>query len=233
VRQAAQKERKPWLALTRRLMARWSCSKTLLRYGTGVHRAPEYQRLLDDNAKNPQFQLERELVEQAKARLEVSLLGKQSSDQVRQALVELTRLRRNAKQALYIELIERGYKPYWTQSQQEYFSRYAKLLTLRYDFFLSFTTRYPPPPGENPVNFKYKKFIISCLNSRYYQSTDRDKKNLVAESVFRLLAGTTRVGFLFTHVQDDNALTEKKLREALENSIFFVQLVQNIGLFII
>ena len=35
VRQAPQKERKCWLARTRRLMARWSCSKTLLRYCTG------------------------------------------------------------------------------------------------------------------------------------------------------------------------------------------------------
>src|SRR5580693_2878835 len=38
------KERKPWLALIRRLMARWSCSKTLLRYGTGRCWQPEHTR---------------------------------------------------------------------------------------------------------------------------------------------------------------------------------------------
>jgi hypothetical protein len=36
-----KKKRKPWLALTRRLMARWSCSKTLLRYGAGRCWQPE------------------------------------------------------------------------------------------------------------------------------------------------------------------------------------------------
>jgi Exopolysaccharide synthesis, ExoD len=34
-RQAPQNDRKCWLALIRRLISRWSCSRTLFRYGTG------------------------------------------------------------------------------------------------------------------------------------------------------------------------------------------------------
>lgn len=103
------------------------------------------------------------------------------------------------------------------------------MIKLEYDYFLSFTSRYPPGvAGDNPINTAYQQFIISEIGVDEYNKADRKKQNLLASAVQRLLSQPRMKGFYFPHTQYDNTVTEKKLEEACDNSLVFVQLVQTI-----
>jgi hypothetical protein len=190
---------------------------------------PQYQQLCEQYKGDLQFNGERALVEEVRKRLEDRLDGAVTyQDQVREALIELNKHRRSRHQQLYYDLIVKAYKPKWSTSQQRYFEAGWKLISSEYDFFLSFTTRYTPPGGENPINARYKYFIISEIDRAGYKNADRGKENLLVKALHRMLAQPPLRGFLFTEYENDNTLTEQKLRDACAKAIVFIQVVQNV-----
>lgn len=190
---------------------------------------PQYQQLCEQYKGNRQFDGERALVEEAKSRLE-SYLDKAAtrSAQVREALIQLNKHRRGRDLHLYYDLISKACKPNWSPAQQTYFEDSWKLINSEYDFFLSFTTRYRPAGGENPINARYKYFIIDEIQKPFFNSADRSKENLLVTALYRKLAQPPLRGFLFKEYENDNTVTEKKLRDACARAIVFVQVVQNV-----
>jgi hypothetical protein len=190
---------------------------------------PQYLQLCKKYAGNAEFDGERRSVEEAKRYLEGRLEASATlAEQVRRALMELNRLRRKREQSFYYDLIVDAYKPHWSNNQKDYFEDSWKLISSKHDFFFSFTTRYSPVGGENPINGRYEFFIRKFLGSPQFRSADRSKKNLLAETLYRLLARRPYHGFMFTLHEYDNAITETKLKEACATSLIFVQVIQNI-----
>jgi hypothetical protein len=190
-----------------------------------------YQQLCAQYGADSLFQAEREKIESYKAQVEWSLLpGQTQVEQARAALGLLLAVRRDEDRDYYYRLIEAGYAPRWTAAQQGYLPKAWALLQTKYDFFLSFTMRFPPVPGENPVNGAYKFLILAELGPDEYNNADRKRRNLLAETMYRLLLRDAPVttGFFFPHQQYDNTNTIQKLTEAGRESLVFVQLFQNI-----
>ncbi len=193
-----------------------------------VESDPQYRELCNEYAGSAEFDEKRRRVEEAKRYLETRLEGVALPEQVRRALKELNRLRRNREQSLYYKLIVAAYKPGWSKDQKPYFENAWRKISSEHDFFFSFTTRYSPAGVENPVNERYEFFIRKILGDPHFRSADRSKKNLLAETLYRLLAQRPYHGFMFTLHENDNAITEKKLKEACATSLIFVQVIQNI-----
>jgi len=190
---------------------------------------PQYQQLCKKYAGNVQFDGERRRIEEAKGYLESRLEASVTfADQVRGSLKELNKLRRAREQSFYYDLIVKTYKPNWSKVQKEYFEHAWRLISSEHDFFFSFTTRYSPPGGDNPINGRYEYLIKKILGSPQFRKADRSKRNLLAEALYRLLAQRPYHGFLFTLHENDNAVTETKLKEACAKSLVFIQVVQNI-----
>jgi hypothetical protein len=190
-----------------------------------------FQQLCNEFAQDGYFLAERHRIEVAKVKVE-SVLDKQLTQQesVQKAIQFLIQTRGDDKQRdLCHELIVAGYQPRWNAAQQQYFDAAWQKIKLKYDYFLSFTTRYPAGvAGDNPINTAYQQFIISEITIDEYNKADRKKMNLLALAVHRLLSQPRIKGFYFPHTQYDNTVTEQKLQEACDNSLIFVQLVQAI-----
>jgi hypothetical protein len=196
----------------------------------GIRNVAAYQQLLDRFAQDAYFREERDRIEVVKTKIESALERPQTSQKsVQTAINLLVRTRGDdAKRDLYHELIVIGYRPRWTPEQQQYFDDAWKKIKLEYDYFLSFTTRYPAVAGDNPINTTYQQYIISEITVDEYNKADRKKTNLLALAVHRSLSQPQIRGFYFPHTQYDNTVTEQKLQEACDSSLVFVQLVQPI-----
>ena len=190
---------------------------------------PEYVKLCTENEEkeNKQFRRERDLIEKAKKELEDKLDSQSRKTQVVEALKEIRQQRLAGKDELYLALVLKGYEPSWTEPQRMLFADACKLITLKHHFFLSFTMRHPPPPEFNPLNRKYMPFILDTLTNKKVESLG-DGENLLAHAVNTLLIERPRDSFFFKEKQYNNEETIPKLEEGLKNSLFFVQLVQNI-----
>jgi hypothetical protein len=191
----------------------------------------EYKSLCAQHGTNPQFGAERDRIEIVKQKLEQWLEGNLTvHDQAEQALsVLLSERYKPADLDLYFRLITLGYKPRWSPQQQDSFDASWKRISLTYDYFLSFTTRYEPEiAGDNPVNINYKYFIQHVLGVAYYDGNDRKKTNLLASSVHKHLERNSMHGFFYPHTANDNSVVAEKLEAACAGSRVFVQLVQNI-----
>jgi hypothetical protein len=195
-----------------------------------VTQSVEYQNLCRKYQGNQVFEAERAQIERVKKSVEEWLdkpitLAKQ----VEQALCLLLSERRELQTlSIYYDLVVEGYKPDWSLAQQEYFDQAWKKINFKYDFFLSFTSRYEPVPGDNPVNSYYKYFIQHALGVTEFESADRKKMNLLASCVYRHVGRTPMVGFFYPHGSHDNSLVKDKLAKACADSRVFLQLVQNI-----
>jgi hypothetical protein len=197
-----------------------------------IRKSAKYQALGAANSGDSHFDTERNLVEKAKVWVEAFLKPpKTLAEEVKGALTLLMKVRGKEEEdrARYHDLIVAGYKNKWTAAQQEYFESAWDKLRSKYEFFLSFTTRFDVP-GENPVNSSYQHFIRWVLGHEEFDKADRKKTNLLALSAYRLLKSPDWPAFLFTHSQLDNSETEKKLIESVSQCLVFVQLVQNIML---
>ena len=196
-----------------------------------ISQSIEYQKLCQANVGDSRFQAERDRVERIKIRVEANLKPPLTTiEEAKAALSLLIRSRRVTEDRdLYHALLVRGYKARWTNKQQAYFDDAWEKIRLEYDFFFSFTTRYPRVEGENPINTAYKYFIIKELERTTWNCADRKKENLLATTVFRLLLTEAEYkGFFFPDSQFDNTMTEEKLAQACRNCLVFVQLIQNI-----
>ena len=190
----------------------------------------EFQSFCQQNENKPLFKTHRVRIEEAKRKLEVWLEPESPEDNpVEQAIsVLLAERHQLANRDLYYQLITLGYKPDWSDNQKNYFDLTWQRIRLKYDFFLSFTTRHEEVAGDNPVNSDYRYFIQHVLGTTEFENADRKKKNLLASCVHRYLARTPMVGFFYPHSENDNAVVDPKLAEACADSRVFVQLVQNI-----
>jgi hypothetical protein len=194
-----------------------------------VAASESYQKLLNAHGEDPRFKAERNTVEMAAGVVEDSLKPpKTQAEQVQAALELLISARRDASRDLYRALILAGYADGWTAPQQAYFAAAWPKITARYDFFVSFTSRYEDVPGDNTINTAYEYFIRDVLGPDEIRGADRKRTNLLASAVRRLLTRAPSVPFFFPHFQYDNTNTEEKLRTACEDSLVLVQLVRNI-----
>jgi hypothetical protein len=196
-----------------------------------IRGVPAFQQLCALFGGDPGFQAERDRVEVAKVTLEAALDRAQGQqDAVGKAIQLLVQTRGDDKlRDLCHALIVAGCKPSWTAGQQQYFDDAWGKVRLKYDYFLSFTNRYPGGiAGDNPVNSAYKHFIVSEIGHDEFNATDRKTNNLLAQVAYRLLSQPRLKGFFFPHRQYDNTVTEQKLKEACDDCMVFIQLVQAI-----
>jgi hypothetical protein len=187
-----------------------------------------FQDLRREFSEDRQFQAERHQIECAKQAIEAAVSPDVTQqEQVKSAIQLLIQTRPDQKRRnLFHELIVSGYKPAWTEERRLYFDAAWEKIKLEYDYFLSFTTRYPIAVGDNPVNNAYKHFITAVLGSDFFNGSDRKKTNLLAMAVHSVLAQASLKGFFFPHSQYDNTNTEQKLQAACDDCLVFVQLVQ-------
>jgi hypothetical protein len=194
-----------------------------------IKKVADYQQLCNEFAGNPYFQNDRAKVENTKIQVERwfdKAMGQQES--ARTALRLLISTRGNdATRDLCHQLITAGYKVHWTPDQQKYFDESWETIKLEYDYFLSFTNRSQDIPGDNPINDAYREFIVREIPDEYRRG-DRKKKNLLALAVHRVLAEPGVRAFYFPHSQYDQSTTEKKLEDACNSCVVFIQLVQKI-----
>lgn len=195
-----------------------------------VIQGADYQSLCREHAGNQVFEAERAQIERVKKSVEEWLdkpitLAKQ----VEQALSLLLSERHELQTlGVYYELIVQGYRHSWSLAQQQYFDQAWKKIKLKYDFFLSFTSRSENVPGDNPINSDYRYFIQHVLGVDTFATADRKKTNLLASCVYRHVGRTPMDGFFFVHSANDNSVIEDKLAKACADSRVFLQLVQNI-----
>ncbi len=196
-----------------------------------IRSSEEYKRLCQREAGKGTFDADRNLVEKAKVQVETYLKdGQTTREQARAALCLLIKARRTEQDRdLLHRLLVKGYRPGWTRAQRGYFDKAWRKICLKYDIFFSFTTRYPNVAGDNPINTAYRYFIVKELSQETWKGADRQKENLLAKAVYRLIVKSAdHNGFFFPDSEFDNSMTEQKLREACRNSMVFVQLIQNI-----
>jgi hypothetical protein len=193
-----------------------------------------YVSMCKAHASNRFFDQERQRIETAKRRLE-SKLDTQvcSQDQLKGALTELLKARKARSatpgiEQIYYDLLVTGYSPNWTAIQRQYFESCWKLIKLNNDFFLSFTTRNSVVGSPIAVNSRYRFFIRRIIGDRRIKTADHSRANLLAEAIYQLLTESLNRGFMFTLHENDNTVTEQKLRDACSDSVVFIQIVQNI-----
>jgi hypothetical protein len=190
-----------------------------------------FRQLCTEFSDNPYFDAERNRIEWVKVKVEHHLDSSDltQEESVRNAVHLLVSNRHDIRRDLFHDVICVGYKRYWTEAQRAYFDMVWKTTQLKYDFFLSFTSRYPYPERTdlNPINDRYKHFIKRVLGTDPTKGPDRNE-NKLALAVFLRLAVPPIRGYHCIHQQYDNVKTEKKLEEACDQSLVFVQLIQSI-----
>jgi hypothetical protein len=196
-----------------------------------IQNSAEFQTLLQQYSGDKSFQAERNRIEIAKTWVEEALEGELTEQEtVQKAIKLLICLRSDPKnRALCHELIIAGHWPNWIEPRRQYFNVSWEKIKLEYDYFISFTCRYPNPetPGGNPVNAQHKHFIISKIGPDEFKKASK-AENLLAIAVDRALTQVGLKRFFFPVFQYDNSKTEEKLANACDNSLVFFQLVEPI-----
>jgi hypothetical protein len=197
-----------------------------------IENVPAFRALCAEFRDNHYFDNDRNKIEYAKVTVEQHLdrPGLTQKDSVRNAIQLLVANRRTPKRDLFHELISAGYKDQWTAAQRTYFDHAWKTIQLKYDFFLSFTSRYPDPglARINPINVAYKHFINHVLGEDSIAKSDQRDTNLLARALHARLLVSPNRGYYYPRQQNDNAETERKLAEACDSSLMFIQLIQSI-----
>jgi hypothetical protein len=194
---------------------------------------PTYQKLCAQYVGKDGFPAARSLVEKIAVNVQNRMskaLGLGPTAETAAGLELLKRTRgRPDEMEIYYALITKGYNLTWSPAQRTYFEQAYQKLSLPYDFFFSFSTRYEHVASENPVNNIYKHFILKVLTPTDWESADRKKENLLAKAIYTLMAENKgHKGFYFPDSQYDNTFTEEKLEKSLGDSHVFVQMVQNV-----
>jgi hypothetical protein len=192
-----------------------------------VEQDPEYRRLCAANDSVALFHQERRRVRDLKIELE-KRAGIQSTrqKQVKFALKLLLQLTgsRNQETEIAERLTRLAYYPAWTTQQKEFFDNAVDRLGKGRDYFLSFTRRKGNFEA-NPVNSLHCYLIRQFGYLQPQESTD----NLLAAMIHRFLKSSKYQfrGFFFPDHENDSKIVDVKLRNALENSTTFVQVIQN------
>jgi hypothetical protein len=198
-----------------------------------IKNSSEYLKLCEQESKNPTFNRLRNVTEQIKLLLEHTV-GIQSSGkgQVSESLMLMLRLANDKDKEFFNycrKLIIKAYSKNWNQEQLDYFERISDILkTLDYDYFLSFTRRKRSSGGYNPVNNNYEHFIKAILGRHRFTHKERIEKNLLAESIHKILRDCGYNGFFYPEHIGDNQPVDPKVEQACKNSHIFIQLIQDV-----
>jgi hypothetical protein len=189
---------------------------------------PEYVALCEANHDNAFFHKERHRVEALKTKLEGQVAIQQTRQkQVKYALRIFERLvgSENQLDEICLRLIRGAYYPDWTEKQRSYFDKISEILETCEDYFLSFTQRNSGGGMGNPINGIHRYLIQS-----YGLPDPKDSASNELARMLDLVLRTSRYdfrGFFFPAHEDDSAQVNQKLKNALERSLVFIQLVQN------
>ena len=190
-----------------------------------IQNVPEYAAYCARNLDALGFRDARDKTEVAKKAIEDRLDGQpNAAGQLRQAL-KLLVAQRSLDFDRYRELISVGYKPAWSREQQVYFEHAVRIIRSGYYFFLSFTKRGPEDLGKMRVNRQYWELIKRKIEPP--SKGDLKERNLLAHAIYVMLRSELLEGFYYPRHDNDNSLVERKLREACESCLVFVQLVDN------
>ena len=188
---------------------------------------PAYLTLCQKNDKDVLFHRERLRVEQLKRKLEDQVGIQQTRQkQVKYALKLFRRLTgtENQESDILLRLTKLAYFPGWSEKQQAYFNKITAQIETGQDYFLSFTQRNRDGAG-NPINSIHRYLIQS-----YGLPDPIDRaQNELAQMLHRCLTISRYQfrGFFFPAHEDDSAQVAEKLKEEMEKSLVFIQLVQN------
>ncbi|MBZ5581053.1 MAG: hypothetical protein LAQ30_02405 [Acidobacteriia bacterium] len=190
-----------------------------------IQNVREYEEYCERNLESFAFRSARHEVEVAKQTIEERLDAQATATlQVSQAL-KLLESRRGLDFDLYHELISAGYKAGWSPEQQKYYDHAARIVRSGNYFFLSFTSRAPAGPGDKRVNRRYWYFIRNKIQRA--TAGDRRERNLLADAIDLMLRDEFLEGFYYKRHDNDNSIVERKLRDACQSCLVFVQLVDN------
>jgi hypothetical protein len=185
----------------------------------------DYVRLCKKNDGDSFFHADRLRIELIKRKLESQVgIQKTRQHQVKFALKLFHRLVGSKVQEDHIcnRLTLLSYYPKWTDKQKAYFDEKCALISTKLDYFLSFTQRNQSVAG-NPIN-SYHRYLIQSLGLR-------DPKDDATNELARMLDVLLRIhqyrGFFFPAHEGDSQQATQKFLKALDNSVVFIQLVQN------
>ena len=117
---------------------------------------------------------------------------------------------------------------FWTDKQTQHFIGSYNAMLNKTDYFFSYTDRNPNSPNLNSINRRYKHLIIHLLGEDKYKNEDKNKKNLLAESLNSFFQGHGLKGFYYPREEGTSYPVDEKLTHSLKNSYVFIQLIQNI-----
>jgi hypothetical protein len=190
---------------------------------------PEYVTLCQGMDANSLFHHARHRVETLKRKLEKEVGIQQTAQkQVKYSLKFLQRVNgsQNQEDQICYQLTRKTYFPHWTAKQQQYFEDIVAKIKAGQEYFLSFTQRYRGEGAGNPVNSLHRYLIQSYGLLNPQDST----KNELAHMLDNVLRSSQRHqfnGFYFPAHEDDSAEVKKKVDDALDQALVFIQLVQN------
>jgi len=190
-----------------------------------VARDPDYVGLCKANDGDNLFHAERHRIEGIKRKLEMQAgIQKTLQKQVKYALTLFHRLvgSENQMHEICRRIARLSYYPNWTQKQKAYFDETCTLITTKLDYFLSFTQRNVNGVG-NPIN-SYHRYLIQ---SEGLPDPKDVQDNELARMLDMLLRRYQFRGFFFRAHEGDSQQATRKFLNALDESVVFIQLVQN------
>jgi hypothetical protein len=123
---------------------------------------------------------------------------------------------------IFLRLVRRAYYPGWTAKQQSYFDAIIDHIRNKQDYFLSFTQR-KVGDGSNPIN-SLQRYLIQTYG---IPDPKDEKENKLALMLHRALASHQFRGFFYPEYTGDTLQVAQKLKEGMDQSLVFIQLVQN------
>jgi len=188
---------------------------------------PQYIAICKANDANTLFHYERLRVEKMRRLLEKALDIQETRQSQLKSALKIFEWRlapdNNQEDEIVRLLVRAAWYPQWTAKQQTYFDMTVDTLRDGIDYFLSFTQRNSVG-GKNPVN-SFHRYLIESFGI----DPGNSEKNELASALDRSLRGSRYKfeGFFFPMHEDDSIEVTKKLRDAMERALVFIQIVQN------
>ncbi len=192
-----------------------------------VSKDQNYVRICQENDGNPIFHAERFRIENIKRKLEKEAgIQKTRQKQVKFALRFFHRLvgSKDDEDEVCRRLTLASYYPQWTDKQKLYFDETCVLVKKKLDYFLSFTQRNRSGAG-NPIN-SYHRYLIQSIGLPDPKDSQENELARMLDRLLQISRYQFRGFFFPAHEGDSQQATEKFLK-ALDNSMVFIQIVQN------
>ncbi|HYJ84591.1 MAG TPA: hypothetical protein VEW46_00880 [Pyrinomonadaceae bacterium] len=187
---------------------------------------PYFVKLCEDNDGDNIFHATRNRIERVKRELEVAGELRTYRCQAQLALELYHQLvgSENQEDVIFLRIVRIAYLPKWTDKQKIYFDDACTTIATKLDYFLSFTQRNPVK-GGNSVN-SYHRHLIQSIGLPDPKDSAKNELAKMLDVVLRTSRYQLR-GFFFPEHEDDSTEVKKKLTDAMDKSLVFIQLVQN------